>query len=101
MAKEGGEHFGVVSLLPPVLLRMAMLFFFLIIYLFLAALALRCCAQAAEPRHHSCCARAWLPQGMWNPPGLGTKPVSPALAGGFLTNGLPGSVEHIFLIILE
>ena len=27
MAKEGGEHFGVVSLLPPVLLRMAMLFF--------------------------------------------------------------------------
>ena len=76
-------------------------FFFLIIYLFLAALVLRCCAQAVEPRHHSYRAWAWLPQGMWNLPGLGIKPVSSALAGGFLTNGPPGSAEHMFLIILQ
>ena len=76
-------------------------FLFLIIYLVLAALVLCCCAQALEPRHHSCCTQAWLPQGMWDLPGLGTKPVSPALAGGFLTNGPPGSAEHIFLITLE
>ena len=28
---------------------------------------------------------------MWDPPGPGLEPVSPALAGGFLTAGPPGS----------
>ena len=36
-------------------------------------------------RLRSCGARAQLLRGMWNLPGPGIKPVSPALAGGFLT----------------
>ena len=35
-------------------------------------------------------ARAWLPYSTWNLPGPGIKPVSPALAGRFLTTGLLG-----------
>ena len=31
-----------------------------------------------------------LPHGTWDLPGPGIEPVSPALAGGFLTPGLPG-----------
>ena len=38
----------------------------------------------------SCGSRAWLFLGTWNFPGLGIKPVSPALAGGFLTTRPPG-----------
>ena len=38
----------------------------------------------------SCGAWAWLRHGMWTLPGPGIKPVSPALADGFLTRGLPG-----------
>ena len=34
--------------------------------------------------------RVWLPRGMWDLPGLGIKPMSPAWAGGFLTTGQPG-----------
>ena len=34
----------------------------------------------------SCGARAYLLCGMWDLPGPGLEPVSPALAGGFLTN---------------
>ena len=33
---------------------------------------------------------AQLPCDMWNLPRLGIQPVSPALAGGFLTTGPPG-----------
>ena len=38
----------------------------------------------------SCGARAWLLRRMWDLPGAGLKPVSPALAGGFLTTVPPG-----------
>ena len=37
-----------------------------------------------------CGARAWLFPSMWGLPGSGIKPVSPALAGRFLTTGSPG-----------
>ena len=38
----------------------------------------------------SCGARASLLRGMWDLPGPGLEPVSPALAGGFLTTAPPG-----------
>ena len=38
----------------------------------------------------SCGSRAQLLRGMWDLPGPGLKPMSPALAGGFLTTAPPG-----------
>ena len=38
---------------------------------------------------------AWLPRGMWDLPRSGINPVSPALAGGFLTTRPPGKSLHI------
>ena len=38
----------------------------------------------------SCCSWAWLLCSVWDLPGPVTEPVSPALAGRFLTTGLPG-----------
>ena len=38
----------------------------------------------------SCGARAQLLRGVWDLPGPGIEPVSPALAGGFLTTAPPG-----------
>ena len=35
-------------------------------------------------------AQALLPRGMWDVPGPGITPVSPALVDGFLTTGPPG-----------
>ena len=35
--------------------------------------------------------------GMWDLPGPGTEPVSPASAGGFLTTEPPGTPSHQFL----
>ena len=49
-----------------------------------------CGTRALERRLSSCGARAWLFRGMWDPPGPGLEPVSPALAGGFLTIAPPG-----------
>ena len=37
-----------------------------------------------------CGTQAQLPRGSWNPPRPGTEPMSPSLAGGFLTTGPPG-----------
>ena len=103
-------------------------FFFLI--LFMAVLGLRFCARAfsscgkwgplfiavcrpltiaaslvAEHRLQtrrlsSCGSRAQLPRGMWDLPGPGIEPVSPALAGGFLTTAPPGKPPNDFLIDL-
>ena len=39
----------------------------------------------------SCSSWAWLLCGMWNPPGTGIEPVSPALAGWFLFTAPQGS----------
>ena len=33
-----------------------------------------------------------MPRGMWDLPGPGIKPVSPALAGGFFTTEPPGTL---------
>ena len=64
-----------------------------------------CGMQASHCGGFSCCrARALEPVGsavvahrlscpecsMWNLPGPGIEPMSPALAGGFITNGPPG-----------
>ena len=47
-------------------------------------------SQALERRLSSCGARAYLLRGMWDLPVPGIEPVSPALAGGFLTTVPPG-----------
>ena len=44
----------------------------------------------------SCGAQALLLRGMWDLPGPGLEPMSPALAGGFLTTVPPGK-SHIGL----
>ena len=49
-----------------------------------------CGSWALECRLSSCGAWAQLLCGMWDLPGPGIKPVSPALAGGFLTTAPPG-----------
>ena len=41
-------------------------------------------------RLSNCASRAQLLRGMWNLPGPGLEPMSPALAGGFLTIVPPG-----------
>ena len=42
-----------------------------------------------------CGARALLLRGMWDLTGPGLEPVSPALAGGFLTTAPPGKPEKV------
>ena len=49
-----------------------------------------CGSRALEHRLSSCGSWALLLHGMWDLPGPGLKPVSPALAGGFLTTAPPG-----------
>ena len=49
-----------------------------------------CGLQALECRLSSRGARALLLHGMWDLPGPGIEPVSPALAGGFLTTAPAG-----------
>ena len=49
-----------------------------------------CGLRALEHRLSSCGAQAQLLHGMWDLPGPGLQPVSPALAGGFLTTMPPG-----------
>ena len=43
-----------------------------------------------EPKLSRCGARAWLPYGMWDLPESVIEPVSPALAGEFLSTRSPG-----------
>ena len=65
--------------------------------LFLAALGLRCCTRAFS----SCGARAQLLHGVWDFSGPGLEPMSPALAGGFLTTAPPGkSAMKVFITYL-
>ena len=57
---------------------------------------------ALERRLSSCGARALLLCGMWDLPGPGLEPVSPALAGGFLNTAPPGkSTYDVFLKTVE
>ena len=54
-----------------------------------------CGSRALECRLSSCGARTSLLHSMWDLPGPGLEPVSPALAGGFLTTEPPG--KSLFL----
>ena len=53
-----------------------------------------CGSWVLEHRLSSCGARPWLPHGMWDLPRPGLKPMSPALAGRFLTTAPPGKSYH-------
>ena len=55
-------------------------------------------SRAPERRLSSCGSRAQLLHGMWDLPGSGLKPVSPALAGGFSTTVPPGKLWKYILI---
>ena len=55
-----------------------------------------CGSRALERRRSSCGAWAQLPRGMWDLPGPGIEPMSPALAGRFLTTAPPGK-SPVFL----
>ena len=57
-----------------------------------------CDARALEHKLSSCGAQAQLLHGMWDLPRPGLEPVSPALAGGFLTTAPPGKPQPAFLI---
>ena len=52
-----------------------------------------CGSRALERRLSSCGAQAWLLCGMWDLPSPGLEPMSPALAGGFLTTVPPGKAQ--------
>ena len=54
-----------------------------------------CGLWALECRLSSCGARAQLLRSMWDLPGPGLEPVSPALAGGFLTTVPPGKSRFL------
>ena len=58
-----------------------------------------CGLRALEHRLSSCGARAQLLRGMWDLPGPGLEPVSPALAGGFLTPAPPGKPSPNFFYL--
>ena len=57
-----------------------------------------CGSQAVERRLSSCGAQAQLLHGTWDFPGPGLEPVSPALAGGFLTTAPLGKPYVLFLV---
>ena len=56
-----------------------------------------CSSWALECWLNSCGAGTHLLHGMWDLPGPGLEPVSPALAGGFLTTDCQGSPVSAFL----
>ena len=58
-----------------------------------------CGLWALERRLSSCGTWAYLLHGMWDLPGPGIEPVSPALAGGFLTTAPPGKPQGLCLLI--
>ena len=55
-----------------------------------------CSSQALEHRLSSCGAWAKLLHGMWDLPGPGIEPVSPALVGGLFTIEAPGEPSLLF-----
>ena len=58
--------------------------------------------QSLGSRHfRSCGTLASLPHGIRNLPRAGITPVSPALAGRFLTTGPPGKPHKVFLVLLS
>ena len=59
-----------------------------------------CGSQALEGRLSSCGALAYLLRGMWDLPGPGLEPVSPAFAGRFSTAVPPGKPCRLILTVL-
>ena len=59
-----------------------------------------CGSRALEHRRSSCGTQAQLLCGLWDLPGPGLKPVSPALAGGFLTTEPPGKALHMLHLLI-
>ena len=59
-----------------------------------------CGSRALEHRLSSCGSRAYLLRGMWDLPGPGLEPVSPTLAGRFLTPAPPGKPSSFTLNLL-
>ena len=55
-----------------------------------------CGSRALECRLSSCGTQASLLHGMWDIPGIGLEPISPALAGRFLTTAQPGKSPKSF-----
>ena len=54
-----------------------------------------CGSRALECRLSSCGMWTWLVCSMWDLPGPGLVPVSPALAGAFLTTAPPGKSRYV------
>ena len=54
-----------------------------------------------EHRLSRCGAWAQLLRGMWDLPGSGMEPVSPALAGKFLSTVPPGKLQQFFLMVMD
>ena len=59
-----------------------------------------CGSRALECRLSSCGAQALLRRSMWDLPGPGIEPVSPTLAGGFLTTASPGKSDNSPVLII-
>ena len=57
-----------------------------------------CGSRALEHSLSSCGTWAQLLHGMWDLPGPGIEPMSPALAGGLLTTAPPGKSPIYFLV---
>ena len=115
--EENGTDFpSVASLSPPT--AAGDFSFSLHFYLSLIVLGLQGCTQAfsscsklaSHCSSFSCCeardldrglnrcsSQAWGPHGMGHPPKAGIEPLSPALAGRFLTTGPPGKSLGSFL----
>ena len=61
-----------------------------------------CGSRALERRLSSCGARVYLLRGMWDLRRPGLEPMSPALAGGFLTTAPPGKpLDHLLLSVVS
>ena len=60
-----------------------------------------CGFHALERRFNSYGTRGLLLHGMWDIAGSGIKPVSPALAGGFLFTEPPGKLLHCLFFLLQ
>ena len=59
------------------------------------------CVGSRRAGFSTCGAWALLLRSMWDLPGPGLEPMSPALAGGFLTTVPPGKPPDIFKVLYK